>query len=111
MARFPCLRLAYEALKAGGSASAVLNAANEVAVARFLAGDIGFTDIARLIAAVLARCEKRPLKTLDDVLEADRTARARADECLAELAAEGAGNGAVAQALSGAGAFISATRP
>ena len=49
--------LAYEALAAGGCAPAVLNAANEVAVERFLAGRIAFTDIPQLIEAVLARCE------------------------------------------------------
>lgn len=81
-ARFPCLRLAYEALEAGGWAPAVLNAANEVAVARFLAGEIGFTDIPHLIQAVLARCERGVLKSLDDVMEADRAARACAEHCL-----------------------------
>jgi 1-deoxy-D-xylulose-5-phosphate reductoisomerase len=83
-ARFPCLKLAYEALHAGGSTPAVLNAANEVAVARFLAGEIGYTEIPQLIQAVLARCAAGSIETLDDVLAADAAARVCAERCLAE---------------------------
>jgi 1-deoxy-D-xylulose-5-phosphate reductoisomerase len=79
MTRFPCLRLAYEALRAGASAAVVLNAANEVAVARFLRRDIRFTDIPEIIESVLARATERPLTTLQDVLDADREARERAE--------------------------------
>jgi 1-deoxy-D-xylulose-5-phosphate reductoisomerase len=75
-ARFPCLALAYEALDAGGTAPAVLNAANEVAVAAFLAGRIRFTDIAPACADALARLPARPVSALDDALDADRDARA-----------------------------------
>ncbi|HYQ99042.1 MAG TPA: 1-deoxy-D-xylulose-5-phosphate reductoisomerase [Casimicrobiaceae bacterium] len=75
-ARFPCLALAYEALDAGGTAPAVLNAANEVAVAAFLAGHIRFTDIAPACADALARLPARPVSALDDALDADRDARA-----------------------------------
>lgn len=82
IARFPCLRLAYEALEAGGAAPAILNAANEVAVARFLAEEIGFTEIPKLIQAVLARCDGGALEDLDDVFEADRAARECAEHCL-----------------------------
>ena len=92
--RFPCLKLAYEALAAGGWAPAVLNAANEVAVARFLAGDIAFPEIPQLIQAVLARCETGRVETLDDVLEADRAARICAERCLAERSLVRAGNAA-----------------
>jgi len=99
LARFPCLRLAYEALEAGGSAAAVLNAANEVAVARFLAGEIGFTDIPKLIEAVLARSGARPLECLDDVLAADREARACAEECLNLLSPSAGGNKRAASSL------------
>ena len=95
--RFPCLRLAYEALEVGGCAPAILNAANEVAVERFLAGRIAFTDIPQLIQAVLARCEGGALRTLDDVLEADRAARACADRCLADAHEVVSGNVALAQ--------------
>ncbi|MES2565094.1 MAG: 1-deoxy-D-xylulose-5-phosphate reductoisomerase [Pseudomonadota bacterium] len=83
MSRFICLRLAYEALAAGGRASAVLNAANEVAVERFLSGAIGFTEIPELIESVLARCDAGEVSSLDDVLDADRAARACAEGLLA----------------------------
>jgi len=90
IARFPCLRLAYEALEAGGAAPAILNAANEVAVARFLAGEIGYMDIPQLLQAVLKRCESGPVENLDDVLAADRAARACAERCLAQRPWHGA---------------------
>jgi 1-deoxy-D-xylulose-5-phosphate reductoisomerase len=80
--RFPCLRLAYEALELGGSAPAALNAANEVAVARFLEGRIGFTEIGLLIEQVLTQSNQGLLQTLEDVLEADRVARAHAESWL-----------------------------
>ncbi|MEX0729994.1 MAG: 1-deoxy-D-xylulose-5-phosphate reductoisomerase [Aquisalimonadaceae bacterium] len=73
--RFPCLRLAYEALKAGGSASVVLNAANEVAVAAFLESGLGFTDIPVVIEETLAGCASGSLRTMGDVLDADSEAR------------------------------------
>ena len=74
--RFPCLRLAYEAMRAGGSAAAILNAANEVAVEAFLDGCLCFTDIPDLIMHTLERCTADTPTSLDDVLEADRKARA-----------------------------------
>jgi len=75
--RFPCLALAYRALAAGGTQPAVLNAANEVAVAAFLKGAIGFTDIPRVVAATLDAHPPEPLRSLDQVRAAD--ARARRD--------------------------------
>ena len=75
LSRFPCLRLAYRALEAGGCAPALLNAANEVAVASFLDGRIGFTDIPRVIERVLERCAVSDVSSLDDVLAADRAGR------------------------------------
>ncbi|HSJ98396.1 MAG TPA: 1-deoxy-D-xylulose-5-phosphate reductoisomerase, partial [Myxococcota bacterium] len=85
-ARFPCLGLAYAALAADEAAPAVLNAANEAAVAAFLAGRISFPEIAATNAAVLeahqARSTGAALAELDDVLEADAWARARAREWL-----------------------------
>ena len=75
LTRFPALRLARAALQAGGSAPTVLNAANEVAVAGFLGGAIGFMDIAGVVEAVLSRHPAAPLKTLDDVAEWDGKAR------------------------------------
>jgi 1-deoxy-D-xylulose-5-phosphate reductoisomerase len=80
--RFPCLRLAYEALAAGGTAPTVLNAANEVAVAHFLAGRMGFQRIPELIDTVLAEIACRPLSGLDDVLAADHSARESAERWL-----------------------------
>jgi len=77
--RFPCLRLAYEALAAGGSAPAALNAANEVAVASFLSGATGFRQIPAVIESVLSDAAWRPVSSIEDVLAADRDARERAD--------------------------------
>ncbi len=73
--RFPALRLARAALAAGGAATAVLNAANEVAVHCFLAGEIGFLDIARVVETTLEKTPGRTLATLDDVAEIDSMAR------------------------------------
>ena len=75
LARFPCLGYAYDALAAGGTAPAVLNAANEVAVAAFLDRRLAFADIARVNAEVMAALPAAPLHSLDDALEADRVAR------------------------------------
>jgi 1-deoxy-D-xylulose-5-phosphate reductoisomerase len=69
--RFPCLRLAREAAEAGGSAPAVLNAANEVAVGAFLDRRLNFTGIARVIDTVLQRHDPRPVTSLADALAAD----------------------------------------
>jgi 1-deoxy-D-xylulose-5-phosphate reductoisomerase len=88
--RFPCLSLAYAALAADEAAPAVLNAANEVAVAEFLGGRIAFPRIAAANDAVLeahaAAGGSGPLRDLRDVLEADAWARARAHEWLASAA-------------------------
>ena len=75
-ARFPCIGLAAAALDAGGTAPAVLNAANEIAVAAFLAGRIRYTDIAPACSEALARLPARPVHALDDALAADADARA-----------------------------------
>jgi 1-deoxy-D-xylulose-5-phosphate reductoisomerase len=77
-ARFPCLGLAYDALDAGGTAPVALNAANEVAVAAFLAGAVRYTDIASACAETLARLTVRPVHSLADALAADGQARASA---------------------------------
>ena len=73
--RFPALRLAQDALVAGGAAPTILNAANEVAVARFLAGDIGFLDIAAIVDHTLARVPQQALNGLEDILAVDEEAR------------------------------------
>ena len=80
--RFPCLALAYQALRAGGTAPVVLNAANEVAVAAFLDERISFLAIPRLIEEVLAALPVLTVNTLDDVLAADVAARAAAQEII-----------------------------
>jgi 1-deoxy-D-xylulose-5-phosphate reductoisomerase len=76
--RFPCLRLAREALLAGGSAPTVLNAANEVAVEAFLKGSIGFGSIARTVDLVLEQSNTGAVDSLDDIAAADAAARALA---------------------------------
>jgi 1-deoxy-D-xylulose-5-phosphate reductoisomerase len=82
VARFPCLRLAYEALRAGATMPACLNAANEELVAGFLAGKVKFVDIPRYIETVMNRHANPPAATLEDVLEADGWARAAARELM-----------------------------
>jgi 1-deoxy-D-xylulose-5-phosphate reductoisomerase len=76
-ARFPALRLAREALVAGGAAPVVLNAANEIAVERFLAGEIRFGDIAELAERALADAKFDAPRVIGDVLEIDRVTRMR----------------------------------
>jgi 1-deoxy-D-xylulose-5-phosphate reductoisomerase len=76
--RFPCLRLAYDALRAGGTAPVVLNAANEVAVEAFLESRLPFPGISRVIEDTLAAHDVQDARTLDDVRAADRWARERA---------------------------------
>ncbi len=86
LARFPCLRLAYEALRKGGSAPVYLNAANEIAVASFLAGRLPFNRIADLLQEVLGRMPHAAASSLEAVLDADRAARQSAEEWLAAVA-------------------------
>jgi 1-deoxy-D-xylulose-5-phosphate reductoisomerase len=81
--RFPCLRLAREAAQAGGSAPAMLNAVNEVAVEAFLQRRIRFSDIARMIESVLNAQPVQAVEALDVVFEVDRQARVLAGEWLA----------------------------
>ncbi len=81
-ARFPAFRLGVEAGRSGGVAPAAFNAANEVAVAAFLAGDLPFPCIAELIECVLAEHAPRPADSLESVLEVDRSARALARRIL-----------------------------
>jgi 1-deoxy-D-xylulose-5-phosphate reductoisomerase len=83
--RFPCLALAYRALREGGSSSATLNAANEVAVQAFLDGKIGFTSIPRIVSAVMDQLPSTEICSLSDVLAADQAARQAAEGLLVEL--------------------------
>jgi 1-deoxy-D-xylulose-5-phosphate reductoisomerase len=86
MDKFPCLRLAYEAAQAGGAKTVALNAADEVAVAAFLDGDIPFPEIARTIEDVLGRTPERHPATIAEVLAADAEARRLGAERIQSLA-------------------------
>ena len=80
--RFPCLRLAFDALAAAGTMPCALNAANEVMVAAFLAGEAQFLDIARNIETVMMRHSNQPARTIEDLVEIDGWARAQARELI-----------------------------
>jgi 1-deoxy-D-xylulose-5-phosphate reductoisomerase len=82
---FPCLPLAYDAGRQGGTAPACLNAANEVAVEGFLAGRLRWVDIPAVIEEAMARFEPSEPQVLDDVLSADGEARALAHEALTKF--------------------------
>jgi len=82
--RFPALRLAREALEAGGPAPAVLNAANEAAVARFLDGRIGFADISRLVEGTLAADSSPAPASIEEVVALDLETRARVESMVEE---------------------------
>lgn len=83
--RFPCLKLAYEAMNAGGAAPCVLNAANEAAVAAFLDGQIKFTDIAKTVAHCLAQDFSDDLGNIENLLAQDAVTRRQAQEFIAVL--------------------------
>jgi 1-deoxy-D-xylulose-5-phosphate reductoisomerase len=85
--KFPLLRLAYEAQKAGGSATCTLNAADEISVEAFLNGELPFLGIAEVAEEVLARMPHREAHSVDEVLEIDRKSRRVASELVAELKA------------------------
>jgi 1-deoxy-D-xylulose-5-phosphate reductoisomerase len=84
--RFPCLRLAYEALAAGGTMAACLNAANEELVAAFLGGRARFADIPHHIETVMTRHRNAPARTLEDLYEVDGWARAQARALIGQTA-------------------------
>ncbi len=75
MVRFPCLRMAYEALNMGGTAPAILNAANEIAVEAFLADQIGFMDIPQIIEAVLTAANIEAVESIEQLVAVDTQAR------------------------------------
>ncbi|HEY1922563.1 MAG TPA: 1-deoxy-D-xylulose-5-phosphate reductoisomerase, partial [Tepidisphaeraceae bacterium] len=90
--RFPALKLAYQVAEAGGTSGAVLNAANEVAVAAFMAAKIPFGEICRVVELTISQHRIQTNPGLDDLLEADRWARQCAETCIASGAgAAGAG--------------------
>jgi 1-deoxy-D-xylulose-5-phosphate reductoisomerase len=86
-AKFPCLRLAYEAAKAGGAKSVALNAADEVAVAAFLNREIGFSDIPRVVERTMEETEDRHPQSIEEVLAVDARAREIARQKLAHSVA------------------------
>ena len=83
--RFPCLRLAREALDAGGAAPAAFNAANEVAVDAFIERKIGFLQIPKIIESTLQQIPSTHPENLQEVLDADQVARNLAKSCIEEL--------------------------
>jgi len=86
--RFPCISLAYRALRAGGTMPATLNAANEEAVRAFIEERIGLTEIPRVIEAVMNQHQLHEADSLESVLRADREARAAAQSVIGELSTE-----------------------
>jgi 1-deoxy-D-xylulose-5-phosphate reductoisomerase len=83
--KFPCLRLAREAWDSGGTATTILNAANEVAVQSFLEHKIGFMQIVNIIEETLGQMNIEPMHTMDDVLLADKMARKVAKQKIKEI--------------------------
>lgn len=83
--RYPCLKLAYDAMMAGGSAPCVLNAANEVAVAAFLAKQIGFTDIAKVVEHSLSQHFAGSLNSIEALLQLDQQTRRQAQQFIGSL--------------------------
>ena len=92
--RFPCISLAYRALKTGGTLPAAMNAANEEAVHAFIDERIALTDIARVIEDVMSRHQTSPATDLEAVLDADRSARAAASTVIDSLSREPAATSA-----------------
>jgi 1-deoxy-D-xylulose-5-phosphate reductoisomerase len=88
MSKFPCLRLAYEAVDAGGAKTVALNAADEVAVAAFLKGSIAFDEIPRIIEDAVSASNSGKLGSIHEVLQADSEARRYAQERVEKLGAE-----------------------
>ncbi|GMR16197.1 MAG: 1-deoxy-D-xylulose-5-phosphate reductoisomerase [Gammaproteobacteria bacterium] len=87
--RFPCLRLAEESIRKGGTAPAILNAANEVAVASFLDNKLKFTDIAYIVEQTLKNIASRPANSLTEILEDDLVARNEAEQLIESRVKQG----------------------
>ncbi len=103
--KFPALRLAYQALRAGGSAACTLNAADEIAVEAFLAGQISFPSIAGVVEDTLARVPNREAGSVQEILEIDEQSRTVARNLVRDRA-DGAGFVSTLAALRGSGASI-----
>ena len=89
MRKFPCLALAYEAVEAGGGKTVALNAADEVAVAAFLDGQIAFQEIPKVIANVLKETPATPMESIAQVLAVDAEARKLAEQLTTRTVAAG----------------------
>ncbi|HZU23233.1 MAG TPA: 1-deoxy-D-xylulose-5-phosphate reductoisomerase [Terriglobales bacterium] len=100
--KFPCLRLAYEAAAQGGAMTIALNAADEVAVAAFLASQISFNDIPRLISRILSETAARKPESIKEVLLADAEARARAQQAVRAVQSQSAHAGLAGEKRPGA---------
>jgi len=98
LAKFPLLKLAYECQAAGGSATCTLNAADEVAVEAFLARQISFPTIYRIVEQTVSKMAKGQSATINDILEVDRESRSLARELVAKEAAVNAGSRVTAKA-------------
>jgi 1-deoxy-D-xylulose-5-phosphate reductoisomerase len=85
--KFPLLRVAYQCLEAGGSATCTLNAADEIAVEAFLQGAIGFSGIYEVVSETLAKMPVRNAQTISDILEIDKASRTLAREVVTSRAA------------------------
>jgi 1-deoxy-D-xylulose-5-phosphate reductoisomerase len=83
--KFPCLKLAYQALETGGTMPAVLNASNEVAVGAFLEGRISFDRIPHVVASTMQGHKPTPLREVETVLEADQWAKKKTLEFIQEV--------------------------
>ena len=86
VARYPIFKVARDCLREGGVSSIFFNAANEVAVGAFLAGEVGFLDIYSIVASVMEKLEQHRVEAIDDVLEVDMIARRKARDCIASFA-------------------------
>ena len=86
MKKFPALRLAYQAFRAGGSATCTLNAADEIAVEAFLAGRISFPSIAAVVEETLARVPNREAGSVQEILQIDEQSRTAARSIVGERA-------------------------
>jgi 1-deoxy-D-xylulose-5-phosphate reductoisomerase len=84
MSKFPCLRLAYEAVEAGGAKTVALNAADELAVAAFLSNNIAFDEIPRVIEETISASNSGHMGSIKEVLQADEEARRYAEERVAK---------------------------
>jgi 1-deoxy-D-xylulose-5-phosphate reductoisomerase len=83
--RFPCLKFARQAIEQGGTSSAILNAANEVAVSEFLNKKLKFTDIAKVIESVMSDVTQNDADSLEKILNDDSLARKRATEIIGNI--------------------------